>query len=57
MWRPAELRIRGSHYQLRNPITGRRVTVPYHNRDLTRATLSSIVRHSGFSEEEFLRLL
>jgi predicted RNA binding protein YcfA (HicA-like mRNA interferase family) len=40
-----DVRVRGSHYQLRNPSNGRRVTVPYHNSDLTRATLSSIIRH------------
>jgi predicted RNA binding protein YcfA (HicA-like mRNA interferase family) len=53
----ADVRVRGSHYQLRNPSTGRRVTVPYHNSDLTRATLSSIIRQSGLTVEEFLKLL
>jgi predicted RNA binding protein YcfA (HicA-like mRNA interferase family) len=52
-----DVRVRGSHYQLRNPATGRRVTVPYHNRDLTRATLSSIIHQSGLSAEEFLKLM
>jgi predicted RNA binding protein YcfA (HicA-like mRNA interferase family) len=52
-----DVRVRGSHYQLRNPDNGRRVTVPYHNNDLTRATLSSIIRQSGLTVEEFLNLL
>ena len=51
------VRVRGSHYQLSNPSSGRRVTVPYHNRDLTRATLASIINQSGLTAEEFLKLL
>jgi mRNA interferase HicA len=51
------VRIRGSHYQLFNPANGRRVTVPYHSRELTRATLSSIIHQSGLSEYEFRELL
>jgi hypothetical protein len=31
--------------------------VPYHNRDLTRATLFSIIRQSGLSTDDFLKLL
>lgn len=34
-----------------------RVTVPYHNRDLKRGTLQSIVKQAGFTNEEFLKLL
>ncbi len=52
-----DVRIRGSHYQLHNPASGRRVTVPYHSRDLTRATLSSIIHQSGLTAEEFMKLL
>ena len=48
----------GSHRVLKHP--GRpelRVTVPYHNRDLKRRTLASIIRQAGLSQEEFLDLL
>jgi predicted RNA binding protein YcfA (HicA-like mRNA interferase family) len=47
-------RIQGSHYQLYHPTEKHlRVTVPYHNKDLKRSTLHSIIRQSGMSEEEF----
>jgi predicted RNA binding protein YcfA (HicA-like mRNA interferase family) len=48
------VRVRGSHYQLANPTTGRRVTVPYHNHDLTRAILASIIHQSGLTTQEFI---
>ena len=51
------IRVRGSHYHLFNAATGRRVTVPYHNRDLTRATLSAILHQAGLTPQEFLELL
>jgi predicted RNA binding protein YcfA (HicA-like mRNA interferase family) len=51
------VRVRGSHYQLLNPITKSRVTVPHHTRDLTRATLSSILKQTGMSIDDFLTLL
>jgi predicted RNA binding protein YcfA (HicA-like mRNA interferase family) len=50
-------RIRGSHYQLLNSASKRRVTVPSHNRDLSRATLGSIIRQAGMSAEDFVKLL
>jgi predicted RNase H-like HicB family nuclease len=37
--------------------TGLRVTLPFHNADLKRRTLMSIVEQAGFSIEEFLELL
>jgi predicted RNA binding protein YcfA (HicA-like mRNA interferase family) len=51
------VRIRGSHYQLLNPAANRRVTVPRHGRDLTQATLASIIRQSGLTRDEFAKLL
>jgi predicted RNA binding protein YcfA (HicA-like mRNA interferase family) len=51
------VRIRGSHYQLLDPQTKRRVTVPHHSNDLTKATLSSILNQAGLSTEDFLRFL
>lgn len=34
-----------------------RITVPFHNRDLKRKTLSRIIGQSGLLPEEFRRLL
>jgi predicted RNA binding protein YcfA (HicA-like mRNA interferase family) len=51
-------RVTGSHYILKHPAkTGVRITVPFHNRDLKRGTIQSIVKRSGFTNEEFLNLL
>jgi predicted RNA binding protein YcfA (HicA-like mRNA interferase family) len=51
------LRIAGSHYQLFNERTRRHTTVPYHNRDLPRGTVSAIVQQAGLTRAEFLSLL
>jgi predicted RNA binding protein YcfA (HicA-like mRNA interferase family) len=51
------VRTKGSHYQLRHPENGRRVTVPFHGGDISRATLASIVSQSGLSVPDFLKLL
>ena len=51
------VRTKGSHHQLRHAKSGRRVTVPFHNRDLTRATLASILDQAGLTTDAFLRLL
>ena len=51
-------RVTGSHYILKHPAKpALRVTVPFHNRDLKRGTLQSIVKQAGFTNEEFLKLL
>ena len=51
-------RVTGNHYILKHPAkTGVRITVPFHNRDLKRGALQSIVKQSGFTNEEFLKLL
>lgn len=48
----------GSHYILKHPDNpALRVTVAFHNKDLKRRTLESIVEQSGLSVEEFLRFL
>jgi len=45
----------GSHYILiREKL---RVVVPFHNRDLKRGTLASIIAQAGLSVEEFIELL
>jgi predicted RNA binding protein YcfA (HicA-like mRNA interferase family) len=50
-------RIRGSHYILKQPQTGRRVTVPYHRKELSLKILSLILKQAGISHEEFYNLL
>jgi predicted RNA binding protein YcfA (HicA-like mRNA interferase family) len=48
----------GSHYVLKHPEKPTlRVTVPYHNKDLKRRTLASIIEQSGMTVDEFIRLL
>ncbi len=50
--------VSGGHYVLKNSRTPtRRVTLPWHNRDLKRKTLASIVQQSGLTVEEFLELV
>ena len=47
----------GSHYIMRHPQRPGRITVPYHGgRDIKRGVLRSIIKQSGFTEEEFLEL-
>lgn len=48
-------RITGSHYILKKE--RQIVTIPYHNKDLKRGTLVSIINQAGFTVEEFLDLL
>jgi predicted RNA binding protein YcfA (HicA-like mRNA interferase family) len=51
-------RVTGSNYILKDPSKPTlRVTVPFHNRDLKRVTLQSIVKQAGLTNEEFLNLL
>lgn len=45
----------GSHYFLKKD--KRRVSVPYHNKDLKPGTLASIVAQAGLTVEEFVDLL
>jgi len=47
----------GSPYILKHPTKPTRVIVPFHNRDLKRGTLQSVVKQAGFTNEEFLKLL
>jgi predicted RNA binding protein YcfA (HicA-like mRNA interferase family) len=52
-------RVSGSHYILAHrDDPSRMVTVPHHGaRDLKRGTVRNIVRQSGFTMQEFRRLL
>lgn len=48
--------VTGGYYILRHP-DGRRAVVPYHGgRDIKRAVLRAIIRQSGLTVEEFLKL-
>ena len=48
----------GGHYVLKHPDKPRlRVTLPWHNRDLKRGTLGSIIEQAGFTIGEFIQLL
>ena len=49
--------VRGSHYILKNPETGCRVTVPYHRKELVPKTLSSILKHTHITQEDFRKSL
>ena len=49
-------RITGSHYIMFNPVTQKTVPVPYH-KTLAKGVLQSIVKLSGLTREEFLKLL
>jgi predicted RNA binding protein YcfA (HicA-like mRNA interferase family) len=47
----------GSHYILKHPEKiGLRVTLPWHNRDLKRGTLQSIIEQAGYTTDEFVLL-
>ncbi|TAJ89201.1 type II toxin-antitoxin system HicA family toxin [bacterium] len=48
----------GSHYILKHPgKPSLRVSVAYHNKDLKRRTLESIIEQAGLTVEEFLKFL
>lgn len=46
----------GSHVVIYNSERKRRVTVAFHRKDLKPKTLKSIIRQSGLSLEQFLKL-
>ncbi len=50
-------RIRGSHYILKHPETGRRVTIPYQRRELALKTLHSILKQAAISPSRFSQLV
>lgn len=47
----------GSHFIFYNKINKKRVTVPFHRKELPKGTLMSILKEAGISREELLRLL
>lgn len=50
-------RIRGSHYILKDPQSGYRVTVPYHRQELAPKTLHSVLKQGGIPVDKFIELL
>ena len=52
------IRQKGSHVSLQHMLDKtKKVTVPIHNKDLAKKTLSSVLKQAGISIQEFLRLL
>jgi predicted RNA binding protein YcfA (HicA-like mRNA interferase family) len=50
--------VTGSHYILKHPEhAALRITLPWHNRDLKRGTLTSIISQAGYTTAEFVELL
>jgi predicted RNA binding protein YcfA (HicA-like mRNA interferase family) len=43
------VRIRGSHHQLRDTVTGRMVTLPHPRKDMPTGTVRSIYRQAGWA--------
>jgi predicted RNA binding protein YcfA (HicA-like mRNA interferase family) len=50
-------RVTGSHYIFAHPDTKRRVTVPYHNKEIAKGTLLQILEDAGISRVELKYLL
>ena len=50
--------VTGSHHILKHPKKGGvRVTLPWHNKDLKRGTLRSVIEQAGYTTDEFAELL
>lgn len=47
-------RSKGSHRLFYNPITHRRVTVPFHGKDLPMGTLKEILKQAGLTSEDII---
>jgi predicted RNA binding protein YcfA (HicA-like mRNA interferase family) len=45
----------GSHEVWRRTITGRKVTIPHHARDMAEGTLRAILREAGIEVSDFLK--
>jgi predicted RNA binding protein YcfA (HicA-like mRNA interferase family) len=45
----------GSHEVWRHSISGRKVTLPHHARDLAEGTLRAVLREAGIEVDDFLR--
>lgn len=50
--------VSGSNYILKHPErAGLRVTLPWHNKDLKRGTLRSVIEQAGYTIDQFVDLL
>jgi predicted RNA binding protein YcfA (HicA-like mRNA interferase family) len=50
--------VSGSHYILKHPERpDRRVTLPFHNKDLKRGTLMAVIDEAGLTADGFVELL
>ena len=47
----------GSHFIFYNKMSKKRVTLPFHTRELAKGTLMSILKEAGISKQELIRLL
>ena len=47
----------GSHVVMRHASGGRRIVVPWHNRDLGRGLTLQIIKSAGLTRDEFVELL
>ena len=45
----------GSHELWRHAVTGRKVSVPHHARDMAEGTMRAILREAGIDVEHFLK--
>lgn len=45
-------RIQGSHHYYVNPLTGKIIVVPMHNKDLAKGTLHAILKQAGIEIED-----
>jgi predicted RNA binding protein YcfA (HicA-like mRNA interferase family) len=49
--------ITGSHYILFNPLTGKRVTLPFHTKDLPKGTIHSIFKAAEITKKDLKKYL
>jgi len=49
--------ITGSHYILFNSSTGKRVTLPFHAKDLPKGTIHSILKSAGITKKDLEKYL
>ena len=50
-------RTTGSHFIFYNKIDKKRITIPFHRKELPKGTIMSILKETGITKEELLRLL
>jgi len=50
-------RVKGSHHIYYHPESKRRVTIPFHRKDLPKGTLLEILKQAGISKRDLQELL